>query len=275
MAMTRDRRSPNSLRSTRPWSVSIQPGTRAAAGHGVAAGRADHLGVRAAPERPLPRWHAAHRRRRRVQHRTRQGRSARTSRDWPAASRASPRRARSMITPCTSRRSSRTRSCGTRSPHLIISERWAEAHDASVPADVKLGGENYASRHANGTGPFILKEFEPNGRAVMVRNPDWWGTESYPHNIDRIEYTPIPDPEARLAALVRGDLDLLTDLPIPHSIGSRPRRPEARAALDLAPSGSLDLSRAELAPPAQGPQSIQRQARPPGDLSGDRHRSDP
>ena len=98
-------------------------------------------------------------------------------------------------------------------PISIMSERWAAAHDARVPVNVSAGQENYASRHANGTGPFVLKEFEPNGRVVMVRNPDWWGLERYPHNLDRIEYTPIADPEERLAALLRGDLDLLIDPP--------------------------------------------------------------
>jgi peptide/nickel transport system substrate-binding protein len=43
----------------------------------------------------------------------------------------------------------------------IVSERWATAHDARVPMNVSGGEENYASRHANGTGPFILKKFEP------------------------------------------------------------------------------------------------------------------
>jgi peptide/nickel transport system substrate-binding protein len=95
----------------------------------------------------------------------------------------------------------------------IMSEAWARAHDALVPVNVSTGEENFASRHANGTGPFILKEFEPNGPIVMVRNPDWWGFERYPHNVDRIEYTPIADPEERLAALLRGDLDLLIDPP--------------------------------------------------------------
>jgi peptide/nickel transport system substrate-binding protein len=98
-------------------------------------------------------------------------------------------------------------------PIYIMSEHWAEAHDARVPADVSAGEENFASRHANGTGPFILKEFEPNGRAVMARNADWWGSESYPHNVDRIEYTPIAEPEERLGALLRGELDLLTGPP--------------------------------------------------------------
>jgi peptide/nickel transport system substrate-binding protein len=95
----------------------------------------------------------------------------------------------------------------------IVSESWATGQDAIVPVNVSAGEENFASRHANGTGPFILEEFEPNGRAVMVRNPDWWGFEHYPHNIDRIEYTPIPDSEQRLAALIRGDFDLLTEPP--------------------------------------------------------------
>jgi peptide/nickel transport system substrate-binding protein len=95
----------------------------------------------------------------------------------------------------------------------IISARWATAHDARLPVNVSAGEENYASRHANGTGPFVLKEFEPDGPVRMVRNPDWWGLERYPHNIDRIEFTPIADPQDRLAALLRGDLDLLTDPP--------------------------------------------------------------
>jgi peptide/nickel transport system substrate-binding protein len=92
----------------------------------------------------------------------------------------------------------------------IMSERWATVHDARIPGEK----ESYASRHANGTGPFILKEFEPNGPVVMVRNPDWWGFERYPLNAGRIEYTPIADPKERLAALLRGDLDLLIDPPV-------------------------------------------------------------
>jgi peptide/nickel transport system substrate-binding protein len=96
----------------------------------------------------------------------------------------------------------------------IMSERWADIHDARVPAAVSAGEESYASRHANGTGPFVLEEFEPNGRIVMARNSDWWGFEPYPHNIDRIEYTPIPAAQERVAALLRGDVDLLTDPPL-------------------------------------------------------------
>ena len=60
----------------------------------------------------------------------------------------------------------------------------------------------------------------------MVRNPDWWGYERYPHNIDRIEFTPIADPEEGLAALLRGDIDLLDGSAV---LDARPDRRARRA----------------------------------------------
>jgi hypothetical protein len=71
----------------------------------------------------------------------------------------------------------------------IMSKAWALAHGVRTPVKQKGGEETFASRHANGTGPFMLEEFEPDGRWVMVRNPNWWGTTEYPHNIDRIDQT--------------------------------------------------------------------------------------
>jgi peptide/nickel transport system substrate-binding protein len=90
----------------------------------------------------------------------------------------------------------------------IMSKTWAEAHDAHVPANVNAGQETFATRHANGTGPFVLESFEPHGRWVMVRNPEWWGKAEYPHNIDRIVHTWKNEAE-NLAALLAGEIDLL------------------------------------------------------------------
>jgi len=43
---------------------------------------------------------------------------------------------------------------------------------------------------------------------VLVRNPDWWGTADYPHNIDRVVHVRKVDPE-NVAALLGGEIDLL------------------------------------------------------------------
>jgi peptide/nickel transport system substrate-binding protein len=91
----------------------------------------------------------------------------------------------------------------------IMSKAWAQQHDVTIPTDYNgAGEETYASRHANGTGPFMLEEFEPHGRWVMVRNPHWWGKADYPHNIDRIVHTWLDD-ERNVRALLDGEIDLL------------------------------------------------------------------
>jgi peptide/nickel transport system substrate-binding protein len=95
----------------------------------------------------------------------------------------------------------------------IMSKAWAQAHDVMKPADfVGAREETYASRHANGTGPFVLDSFEPRGGWIMVRNPDWWGSSAYPHNIDRVVHVPKADPQ-NVAALLDGEIDLLQTVP--------------------------------------------------------------
>jgi peptide/nickel transport system substrate-binding protein len=60
----------------------------------------------------------------------------------------------------------------------------------------------------------MVESFEPGRRAVLVRNPDWWGTAAYPHNIDRIVWTVESDAERRLALLLGGEADFLQDPPL-------------------------------------------------------------
>ncbi len=119
----------------------FQPGARAQAGPGVAAGRSDHLGVRAAPERPLPRRHAAHRRRRRVQHRTGQGRSSRRP-DRSLAGRIESIAEVRAVDDHTVRIETKfpdPQLWDKVRPIYIMSKRWAEAHDASVPVERQRG----------------------------------------------------------------------------------------------------------------------------------------
>jgi peptide/nickel transport system substrate-binding protein len=108
----------------------------------------------------------------------------------------------------------------------IMCEGWAREHDVLTPTNVDAGEETFASRHANGTGPFILEEFEPHGRWVEVRNPSWWGTAEYPHNIDRIVHT-LKNDEENLAALLDGGIDLLV-APLYSGLDAIQRNPDLK-----------------------------------------------
>ena len=95
----------------------------------------------------------------------------------------------------------------------ILSKTWAEQHGVMRPA--RPGDTStYVFAHANGTGPFKLESFEPGGRTVLVRNPDWWGRAEYPHNIDRIVWAAEPDAAKRLGLLLGGETDFLQDPPL-------------------------------------------------------------
>ena len=95
----------------------------------------------------------------------------------------------------------------------MMSKRWAEEHDALLPAAYSDDVTSYAENHANGTGPFKLESFDAGVGTVMTRNPDWWGLAQNPHNLDRIVHTVIKDPGLRLQALLSGEIDFLSDPP--------------------------------------------------------------
>ncbi|TGE02270.1 ABC transporter substrate-binding protein [Methylobacterium nonmethylotrophicum] len=57
-----------------------------------------------------------------------------------------------------------------------------------------------------GTGPFICKEFTPGVRAMAVRNPNYW-RQPGPF-LDSIEFFGLADEQARLNALLSGDVQI-------------------------------------------------------------------
>lgn len=61
-----------------------------------------------------------------------------------------------------------------------------------------------------GTGPFKLQSFSPGDRAVLVRNENYW-EDGKPY-LDELELITINDDEARLNALLGGDLDICHEL---------------------------------------------------------------
>jgi peptide/nickel transport system substrate-binding protein len=97
----------------------------------------------------------------------------------------------------------------------IMSRAWAVKNHAERPQDFKNKEDAPASRRMNGTGPFMLKEWTPDVRVVLVKNPDWWGIKAgyFESNLDEVVMLPIVQSVTRLAALVSGDVDLVIDPP--------------------------------------------------------------
>ncbi|RPE66639.1 peptide/nickel transport system substrate-binding protein [Pacificibacter maritimus] len=96
---------------------------------------------------------------------------------------------------------------------FVMSKAWADTNGVlDVPDLGSDSTEAYSLRHANGTGPMILEEQIPGEKTTFVKNDGWWGTFS--GNVDRAEYTAIGSAPTRLAALLSGEVDLITDVPL-------------------------------------------------------------
>ncbi len=94
---------------------------------------------------------------------------------------------------------------------FIMSRSWAEKNKTTNVQDYKAKEENYASRNVLGTGAFRITGWMPEQRVNMAANPDWWDKSG--GNVKEVIYTPIKSDPTRVAALLSGDVDMLTDIP--------------------------------------------------------------
>jgi len=94
----------------------------------------------------------------------------------------------------------------------IMSKKWCETNQALTPVDRRKGIENAASFRANGTGPFRLRERQPNVRTVFTRNGSYWG--KIEGNVAEVIFTPIGSDATRVAALLSGEVDVMEPVPV-------------------------------------------------------------
>lgn len=66
---------------------------------------------------------------------------------------------------------------------------------------------------ANGTGPYKLKQFIPDDRVTLVRDPNYWGSKAKPNEIDIVE---TPDSTSAINSLRNHDLDVVWNVPPPN-----------------------------------------------------------
>jgi peptide/nickel transport system substrate-binding protein len=98
---------------------------------------------------------------------------------------------------------------------------WKKLYD-TVPANVTDPKERAKqawdafSRNASGTGPWKMDRFVPRERLELVKNAGYWDGKRVP-KVDRLVLLPMPEPNARTAALLSGQVDWVEN-PAPDAL---------------------------------------------------------
>lgn len=75
----------------------------------------------------------------------------------------------------------------------------------------KYGKKDYGMKYLAGTGPFKWSEWVRGSKIVFLKNEDYWGERR--GNVDKVIFKIIPDANARLMALEKGEIDIDPDIP--------------------------------------------------------------
>lgn len=83
--------------------------------------------------------------------------------------------------------------------------------EASILSRQWMDGNPNVKAEANGSGPFMLEDYEPAVRATLVRNPDYF-VEGQPY-LDGVDFRMIKNHDARVNALRTGAVDMIDFVP--------------------------------------------------------------
>ena len=96
---------------------------------------------------------------------------------------------------------------------FVMSKQWCTENFAIVPQNWDASQETFSATNALGTGPFKITLREPNTKTVFKRNSRWWGSMK-DNKVTEIQLLPIKNAATRVAALLSGEIDLVTDAPV-------------------------------------------------------------
>ena len=102
-----------------------------------------------------------------------------------------------------------------KAPNADVPYLLTEYHFTAQPEGAD--SESYVRGEATGTGPWMVKEFDPGIVAIFERNPNYHRT-GLPY-IDEIESFGIPDNSTRVNALLSGEADIIIALD-PQLVGT-------------------------------------------------------
>jgi peptide/nickel transport system substrate-binding protein len=109
----------------------------------------------------------------------------------------------------------------TKEPDPLIPAKLAYCGQIVPWAYIDRVGFTVFNERPVGTGPLRFVSWAQGDRCVLAANPDYWDGRL---DLDRVVVQPVPEPAARVAALLRGEADLITQLPPDHAepVATRP-----------------------------------------------------
>src|ERR1700709_2699764 len=87
--------------------------------------------------------------------------------------------------------------------------KWQKFYDAAEGADAKAKQQSAwtaFAKEASSTGPWKMSSFTPRERLELVKNENYWNKARVP-NVDKMLLLPMPEANARTAALLSGQVD--------------------------------------------------------------------
>ncbi|WP_246432989.1 ABC transporter substrate-binding protein [Rhodopseudomonas rhenobacensis] len=97
--------------------------------------------------------------------------------------------------------------------------KWQALYEKAQGGDAKAKSQAaWASfaKDASGTGPWKMSKFTPRERLELIKNDKYWDTARVPH-VDRLVLLPMPEANARTAALLSGQVDWI-EAPAPDAV---------------------------------------------------------
>jgi peptide/nickel transport system substrate-binding protein len=102
----------------------------------------------------------------------------------------------------------------TKQPDPLLPSRLAFYGGQIMPKRyVEAVGADTFNRKPVGSGPVRFVDWVKDDRVTLDANPDYWGGRI---DADRVVFRPIPEAAPRIAALLRGEVDIITKLPPDH-----------------------------------------------------------
>ncbi len=105
-----------------------------------------------------------------------------------------------------------TLTVSTKTPWPAFAAYLHSSGRLGIMAQAQLDDPATCDRNLIGTGPFKLKEWKVNDHLTATKNPDYWQKDAdgnaLPY-LDEITYRPIPDGDARVNALLAGELNAM------------------------------------------------------------------